>query len=70
MVQVLILGEGKIAILLYADDVVVLANRAGDLKFGLKIMTAWGENGNALLIKKRVWQWFMGQTGRRLTIVN
>ena len=35
--------EGKIAILLYADDIVILAEMAEYLKTGMQIATNWGK---------------------------
>ena len=36
-------GGVKISILLYADDIVLLADSVTDLKLGMKIATEWGK---------------------------
>ena len=64
--------EDKIAILLYADDIVIITSTAEDLKVGMKIATKWGRKwkcsfnqGKSKVIvfgqrKKRAEEWVLG----------
>ena len=53
----------KVAILLYADDIVLIADNAEGLQRGMGIATSWGRKWQCIFNRSK---WYMGRGRRKM----